>query len=72
MIIFIKSIIESYIEGNKCSNAMSRNCIPHIEEKYIYNNSHRVIVVFMRRINYFTIINLVNITPIGITYYNAK
>ena len=40
-------------------------------EKKIYNDSY-FIVMMIKRVNDFTKINFLHITPIGITYYNTK
>ena len=82
----IDFFIKSYMEGNKCSNILWylywRTLLhpdPHIEIYiciYIYINIHIIFVilsvVMIRRIDDFTIINLVHITPIGIAFYNTN
>ena len=61
------------MEGNKCGNLQWYShwrTHPHVDphiEKSVYIIIVILIVLMMRRINYFTIINLVDITPIGIT-----
>ena len=45
---------------------------PHTHKKYMYVITAILIVVMIKRMNDFSIVNLVHITVIGITRYNTK